>query len=42
MAKKKKKLKVEVMTVEAFEKQRFIEPMKLIQLVFDFYTMPLE
>ncbi len=42
MAKKKTKQKVEVMTVETFEKQKFIEPMKLIQLVFDFYTCPLE
>ncbi len=42
MAKKKRKEKIEVMTAEMFERQKFIEPIRLIQLVFDFYTTPLE
>lgn len=38
----KKVQKIEVMTVEMLEKEKFIDPMRLIQLVFDFYTVPLE
>ncbi len=39
----KKKQVIEVMTVEMYKKEETpIDPRRLIQLVFDFYTMPLE